>query len=75
MLGVSSESKVTGLKKGVEVAAPTRFTNKVYNPYFTLQEDRVAFPSSQGGNEAAPLTDLVRKMVQTVQKSQFGLVI
>lgn len=43
-------------------------------PHFTVQEGNVCFPSSRGGVKAHPLTDLVRKMAQTVQKtSHFGV--
>ncbi len=38
-------------------------------PFFATQESAVAFPSSLSGQCMFPLTDLVRKMVQTVQKT------
>ncbi|KAL7547188.1 hypothetical protein ACHAWF_010506 [Thalassiosira exigua] len=44
------------------------------SPHFTLGDGKVSFSSSRGGEAKFPLTDLVRKMVQTVQKtSQFDL--
>ncbi len=38
-------------------------------PFFATQEGAVVFPSSLAGQYMFPLTDLVRKMVQTVQKT------
>lgn len=38
-------------------------------PFFATREGAVAFPSSLAGQHMFPLTDLVRKMVQTVQKT------
>lgn len=38
-------------------------------PFFATREGAVAFPSSIAGQHMFPLTDLVRKMVQTVQKT------
>ncbi|KAL3774378.1 hypothetical protein ACHAW5_009075 [Stephanodiscus triporus] len=50
-------------------------THSVVNPlshFFAMQGGAVAFPSSCGGQFTRPLTDLILKMVQTVQKtSQF----
>jgi hypothetical protein len=47
-------------------------TRSAMNPlshFFAMQEGAVAFPSSCGGQYTYPLTDLILKMVQTVQKT------
>ncbi|KAL7542096.1 hypothetical protein ACHAXR_013216 [Thalassiosira sp. AJA248-18] len=83
-LGVSDESKAVQEQSPAKVPAAKEkeVKNEATIPSakpasaepFTPQKGTVAFPSSRGGQNMFPLTDLIRKMAQTVQKtSQFAV--
>jgi len=54
--------------------AKTSPSNETTTSQFTIQKGKLSFPCSRHGEHKFPLTDLVRKMVQTVQKtSRFAM--
>jgi hypothetical protein len=69
-LSVLDEDKVINKNADNKEDKATAHSAKIpLIPFFATQEGAVAFPSSLAGQHKFPLTDLVRKMVQTVQKT------